>query len=242
MSWHTGRLAAFAVQTRGRSVESARIVAACVMRVDATGHDEPRTATWQFDEKPRRGAEHPVDALPQLVAMLMRALHAGLPIAAFDAMHALTVLDRECRRWGIPTLDELVDGIGPVLCGQVLDGHAGRRPFGPSSLGECCERYGIRLEPGHDVAAAAWAAAGVVVRIAQGHREIARLELPELHARQVEWHRAQALVHAAACRREAMRSRAGDEQIDLHERAQQLEAGAGAWPVLPVTEQQGVLS
>jgi DNA polymerase-3 subunit epsilon len=240
MTWHTGTLEAIGLITTGPDPETARIASACVMRVDASGRDKPIAQQWP-DEAP------PEEVISEATAALVRAVHGDRPIVVFDAARALTVLDRECRRHGLPTLGELArDGqAAPVICAHVLDGYASGRP-GEPSLTDACARWDVRLKDPADPAWRAWTAAGIAVRIAQRHQAIAAMDLPRLHAAQQEWHRQQCLSHAAYLRRKAAfhtETRSVEAQLELHERAKSLDAvAAGDWPVPPPTEQQEALT
>jgi len=148
--------------TSGTDLATARVVAARVALFDGDGSE---VARWDW------GSER-ADGLVGEVAQTLRTLSAlDVPLATFDAMSGLTLLDRECRRRHLETLE----GIGPVLDVLVLDRLLDPADAGARSLDSIAERYGV--EPGS-------LAAGRLVR---AMLERPGLEGPpaELHERQV---------------------------------------------------------
>ncbi|GAA4225934.1 hypothetical protein GCM10022254_09120 [Actinomadura meridiana] len=236
MSWHTGVLAALAIQVDGPDVETARITGACVMRVDRSGENTPIASTWP-DSAPAE------EVIAETTALLLRAVRAGLPVVGFGVADALTVLDRECRRHGLSTLGELVpDEVGPVVCARVLDAHVSRRadPAQCPTLAEVCAAREVWLKDPGDLAWCAWAAAGLVAQIVESSRSLAAMSAVELHAAQAGWHREQSLAFAGVLRR---RGEAGgaEDQLAVHAQADRAVGAAGSWPVAPF-EQQGQLA
>lgn len=257
MSWAAGTLCALDLETTGVNVETDRIVTACVARVSGTGAFPPSVASWLANPgvaipgsatalhgvttaRAQADGENPETVTAEITAMLARAMNAGVPVVGYNVIYDLTLLDRESRRYGLPTLTELTGWCEPVVCGRVLDKQVSRRS-GPRKLTDCCEYWQVAVDGAHNSTADAIAAAGVVVRIAQRNPSIAGVGLRELHARQVEWHREQCLSHAAYARRKAAAAATVDEQLDAHAMADSLEAEAGHWPVAPF-EQQGSLT
>lgn len=249
MSWHTGALCAFDLETTGVDVAADRIVTACVARVDGAGRDMPSVATWLANpgvEIPAKATEiHGVttehakaegqdaeEVVAETAAMLVRAMRAGVPVVGFNLRYDLSLLDSECRRYGLPTVSELTDGRLLVVCGRVLDKWMSRRS-GPRKLQDVCQHWGVPLEQAHNATADAIAAARLVVTLAGQNRQLQQMTLPELHVAQVGWHREQCLSHAAAKRRQLERARTTDEQLRLQAFAESLEAEAEYWPVAP---------
>lgn len=249
MSWHTGALCAFDLETTGVNVATDRIVTACVARVDGSGQTRPSAATWLANpgvEIPAKATEihgvttdravaegqDPEEVVSEVAGMLIRALGKGIPIVGFNVRYDLSLLEAECRRYGLPTVSELTDGCVPVICGRVLDKQVSRRR-GPRKLTDCCEFWGVRLDDAHNAVGDAIAAAGLVVHIARRTPSIARMSLPDLHAAQIGWHREQCLDFAAYKRRQMRAAKTSDEQLELHAFAQSLEAEAESWPVAP---------
>lgn len=259
MSWHTGTLAAFDLETTGVDLEHDRIVTACVVAVDGSDASIKGAANWLVNPgidipaqasaihgittaQARTKGEAPQDAIPEIVTKLIKALRIGAPIVGFNVSFDLTLLDRECRRYGMPTLSDLVDQVAPVVCARVLDKHVSFRK-GNRKLIDCCRHWGVKLAEAdaHQAHADAWAACGIAVRIAQRTPSIARRSLMDLHEQQIEWHREQCESYAQYLRRQATQASHVDDQLDLHARAQRVEAEALHWPIAPY-EQQGALT
>lgn len=255
MTWHNGTLCALDFETTGTDVETDRIVTACVARVDGSGRSRPSVATWVADpgieipdlaaefhgyttERARAEGQPAGEVVAEVTAMLVRALDKGIPIVGFNvAAFDLTLLDRECRRYGLPTLSELCGGPAPVIDAFVLDKHVYRRS---RKLAEACRYWRVRLDNAHEASADAWAAAGVAVRIAKRTPAIARMPLHELHTAQGEWKYEQDMGLAAWLRRKAAQARHVDDQLDLITKAKRVEAAAAHWPIIPFERQEQI--
>lgn len=254
MSWHEGILCAFDLETTGVDVESARIVTACVARVDGSGRARPAVRKWLVNpgveipaeatkvhrvttEQARAEGQDPGPVVAEIVDMLARALERGVPIVGFNVgQFDLTLLDREARRYGLPTLTDAAGDVAPVIDAMVLDKHVEkfRRGKGRRTLTACCEIYGVRLDEAHEASADAWAAAGVACRIGERYPKAGRLSLAELHELQVTAKAEQDADLADYFRKQARTAKTADEQLDLHARA---DSCAGHWPLIPYAQQ-----
>lgn len=113
MSWHTGRMAAFDLETTAADPETARIVTACVALVG--GNKPQQLSNWVADPgieipagaaaihgydtaRARAEGQPAAEVIEQVTAALAQALTMGIPIVAMNVRYDLTVLDRECRR------------------------------------------------------------------------------------------------------------------------------------------------
>lgn len=253
MSWADGTLAALDFETTGVDVDNDRIVTACVARVDGTGRQRPSVASWVADpgipipekatevhgyttERARAEGEPAEQVVAEVTAMLVRALDKGIPIVGFNVgPYDLTLLDRECRRYGLPTLTELCGQVAPVIDAFVLDKYVYKRT---RKLTAAAAYWNVGLDNAHNASADAWAAAGIAVRIAHQHRQIGQMSLGELHDRQGEWKFEQDMGFAAWLRRKMADARTSDDQLDLHEKAKRVEAHAGFWPIVPFERQE----
>jgi DNA polymerase-3 subunit epsilon len=177
----------------------------------------------------------------EVVTALAVAGARGAPLVVFNARYDLTVLDRECRRYGLPPLQErqfelLV--IDPLVIDKWLD----RYRKGSRKLEAICAHYGAVLGEAHDadfdaLAAArlAWCigAKGQVVRKvwnAEMGRELAGLkreweaargDLARLHRAQRVWAAEQAMGLAQYFREQGQ-----------HEDAEGVRT---EWPLIPTT-------
>lgn len=255
MSWHLGPMAAFDLETTGLDVETDRIVTACVAIVDGSRESEPRLTPWLLDpgidipkaataihgvttEKARAEGKPAVEGVAEIVAALVEAVEAGIPLVVFNALYDLTLLDRNCRHLGIPTLTERCERDGltlHVIDPLVLDRAADRRS-GSRRLADACAHYGVRIDGAHDSAHDALAAARVAWRIAQRYPRIAGMSLAGLHEMQTAVKPGQDRIHAARLSEQARRARTADEQIDLYQRAERV--AAGHWPLVPYDPQR----
>ncbi|WP_330349745.1 exonuclease domain-containing protein [Streptomyces sp. NBC_00582] len=263
MTWHLGRLAAFDLETTGVDVETDRIVTAAV---DARGGGmEPEAGEWLADP----GVEIPVEAYEihkisteharengdpaeQVVHEVTAELAAqvvkgGAAIVGHNVPFDLTMLDRECRRYGLPTLhDRLAGHPLHVIDTRVIDQHA--VPYrkrvsetqGARQLITLAQFYGLPWddEAAHGCSYDAIAAARIACRIgllAHSRRRdwpehvlaerrlrfnaLRDLTLAELHARQIEW-----AAEQAAGLQKHFRKTDPDAVVD------------GAWPLRPWVE------
>lgn len=205
-SWADGPLLGFDTETTGVSPETDRIVTAALVRADRSG---VRTATWLVDpgvEIPagasaihgittahaRAHGEPPGQALAQLAHQLADALRAGTPVVAFNASFDLTILEAELTRHGLPTLAaRLGRSPGPVLDPLVLDRALARYRPGKRRLGDLCGVYGVEPSAGlHTAEVDVIATLDVLRAIASRHPEVAVMPADQVHAWQVEAHRA----------------------------------------------------
>ena len=198
------RLASFDLETDGPDPEDARIVTATVLllgagqpRMDAAWLVKPErpipaeatavhgieTATAERDGIDRGGA------IQEIAAAIVWALSNGCALVAFNAAYDVTVLDRECRRVGVPTVTERLNGapLAPVVDPFVIDKQMDRFRRGKRTLGATCAVYGVELEGAHDSTADALAAARLAYKLAARFPEVGNAELGDLHVAQIEW-------------------------------------------------------
>ncbi|MEV6105743.1 3'-5' exonuclease [Streptomyces sp. NPDC051940] len=202
MSWHTGRMAAFDLETTSPNAEDARIVTACIVQVGASLPPQP--ATWIADpgiEVPDEAAAiHGYDTarvraegapaaevVEQLVAALGQIVLSGVPVVAMNARYDLTVMDREARRHGITPLVDTCGNDLRVIDPFVLDRQVDRYRKGRRTLTALCQHYRVRIDKAHDSAADAIAGARVAWRIGSVYPRLAALSVEELHALQITW-------------------------------------------------------
>lgn len=241
MSWHRGRMAAFDVESTGRDAETAQIVTAAVVRVGAghatftrswvldPGVDIPAEASAIHGVTTAYAREHGMRAevgVELICEELAAALSEGLPLVVFNAPYDFTVLDRECRRYDLPTLSARLgdsgyddDVIQPVLDPLVLDKHCDRFRKGTRRLENVCQHYGVRLHGAHDCGWDALAAARLVTAIGDAYPEIADAPLGEVHHLQ-----AAARAEQAASLQDYLRRKDPDAVVDPH------------WPLVPLVE------
>lgn len=237
MTWHTGPMVGFDLETTGVDPETDRIVTACVVAVGAG----PATArTWLADP----GGEIPEEAAAvhgvsteraraegrpagEVVAEIVNRLHARVtsssaPLVVMNAAFDLTLLDREARRHGVIPLTERLPGLR-VVDPRVLDKEMDRYRRGSRRLEDLCAHYDVRHDGAHSADGDALAACRVAWRIGRTYPEIGGLPLDALHDAQVSWAREQ-----AASLREYFRRTPGKEARADGVRAE--------WPLIPFGE------
>lgn len=264
MSWWQGRLVGFDLETTSPHPEEARIVTVAITQVGAgrtpenvslladPGVEIPIEASEIHGittERARAEGAPGADVVLQTVDVLAGAALAGLPLVIFNARYDLTVLDREARRHGIPTLTDRLDGwplrvIDPLVIDRWLD----RFRKGSRKLEAICATYGAVHDQAHDADAdalaacrAAWVlgAKGRVrrrvrrwnragdeseLRALQEEWEMVRYDLDLLHEAQIRWAHDQAVSLADYFRRQC------NPDADSVETA---------WPIVPVSEVAG---
>lgn len=205
MSWFTGRLCGFDLETTGVNVETDRIVTACV--VQCGGKHPTQSTTWLANpgidipeaaarvhgittEQARAEGQPAGQVVEQVVHALLGAVRAGIPVVAMNANFDLTLLDREARRHTVYPLADLVADEMVVVDPKVLDKQISRRK-GRRTLSDLCEHYQVPLDGAHSADADAIAACRVAWRIATQDSRIGSADPKTLHGWQVEWARQQ---------------------------------------------------
>lgn len=233
MSWHTGRLAAFDIETTGVDPESDRIVTTAVSVVGDglaaehhswlvdPGIDIPAGATSVHGittERARAEGRSPDEAVDEITTALADQLQQGVPVIAFNARFDLTILDREARRHGLRPLLDRVGGPDGMLVVDpyVLDRQFDRFRRGKRTLGAVCEHYRVALDEVHAATADALAAARLAFRLGATVTELRDIDLGVLHREQVSW-----AAEQAASLEEYFRQQGRDEHVE------------GAWPIIP---------
>ncbi|MEU9792935.1 exonuclease domain-containing protein [Streptomyces sparsogenes] len=266
MTWHLGRLCGFDLETTGTSVEEDRIVTSAVIGVGGNQPIEPRT--WLADpgvnipeeatavhgittEHARAKGVSAEQAIDGIAAALAGHLNRGVPIVGHNVSFDLTMLDRECRRYGLPTLlDRYEDSvIWPVIDTRVLDQHV--LPFrrrvsetqGARQLITLAQVYGFGWdeEAAHGSEYDALMAARIAYKISaiahaprtdrpdfvqrartQRFDQVAALDLEGLHHAQIKW-----AAEQAASLQEWFRKKDPDAVVN------------GSWPLIPHQAEAG---
>ncbi|MET7285588.1 3'-5' exonuclease [Streptomyces sp. NPDC005573] len=234
MSWTTGPLMAFDLETTGTDVETDRIVTAAVVRLDPDG-TVSQERTWLLDpgvaipeqasaihgistERARADGVRPAPAVEEIVEAVAEGARSGLPLVVMNARYDLSLLDRECRRYGVePIGDRLGGGPLTVIDPLVIDKHVDKYRKGRRALHALCDHYGVSLDDAHNARADAVAAGRVVRRMAERHRRVGAMPPAELHALQ---------VRAAA-------EQSASLQAYLRRTADPAAVVESAWPLIP---------
>lgn len=203
MGWAQGPLAGYDLETDGPIPEDARIVTATALGVNGDQLTDSRSWLLQT-ERPipegafkvhgistdyanQNGAEREL-AIEEIATHLQTIFIAGTPVVAFNASFDFTILDRECRRVGIPTLTDRLGRVpSPVIDPHIIDKAADKYRKGKRTLGTTCEFYEVELVNAHDAAADALGAVRLAQAIAAKYPEIGNASLDSLHRWQVGW-------------------------------------------------------
>jgi DNA polymerase-3 subunit epsilon len=190
----------FDLESTGVDVEQDRIVTAAVVLTGAApaewewlvnpGIPIPPGATAVHgvtDQMAQLSGQPALEAIDQITNYLSVALSLDIPIICANAAFDLTLLDRECRRWMLPTLEDRAERVAPVVDVQVLDRQLDQYRKGKRTLVALCEHYGVRIDNAHDATADAKAALRVAWKICQTSNAIAQHDPHDLHHKQVEW-------------------------------------------------------
>jgi DNA polymerase-3 subunit epsilon len=136
--WFAGPMTAFDLETTGTDVESDHVVTAAVISLG--GGQKPKAWNWmaavEIDipaeatkihristGEARKDGRPPVEVLDEVADLLAASLAGVVPIVGHNVVYDLTLLDRELRRKGLPTLQDRCNRQGPVICTRVLDQH-----------------------------------------------------------------------------------------------------------------------
>lgn len=205
MSWLDDKLLGLDLETTGVDPETALPVSFALAEYDLGVRGRVRTALVDPGEPIPAGATaiHGITdemvaerggdlarTIDGLVASLLEASLASVPVVGMNVRYDLTVIDACHRRLndGVGLRDLGWDGA--VLDALVIDRHVDQYRKGSRKLDALCAHYGVTLSDAHSAAADAIASIEVVLAIARRHAEISNLSLDELHGFQAGWHRA----------------------------------------------------
>ncbi|MCU1523544.1 MAG: polymerase subunit epsilon [Microbacteriaceae bacterium] len=191
-------LGVFDLETTGIDTDTSRIVSAYVGVLDGEG--EARGVSWLADpgveipeqasavhgittERARAEGREASEVIAEIVAVLRSLLAQNVPVVIYNAAYDLTLLNRECLRYGI---EPLVDP-SPIIDPLVIDRAMDRYRKGKRTLEIAAEFYGVELTDAHDAQADAVAAGRVAQAISQRYFEQLGHDVHALHALQVVW-------------------------------------------------------
>jgi DNA polymerase-3 subunit epsilon len=236
MTWHLGQLASLDTETTGVNVETARIVTAALVRYTPGG--EHATRTWVADPgiaipeeaakihgydtaRARAEGRPAAEVIEEIAEAVAAALEAGTPVVAMNARFDFSVLDRECRRYGLRTLEERLGlEVGPVIDPYILDKQADKWRKGSRRLEALAAHYGVTLAAAHTADADALAAVQVAVAIAEKYPPL-QVHPEQLHVWQIRW--------------------AAEQAADLQQYLRKTDPYAvieGEWPLIPLTSER----
>lgn len=204
-AWADGAVVGFDTETTGVDVDADRVVTAALVRRDRYG---AAVRSWLIDpgveippgaaavhgittEHARTFGRPPAEALEQIAAALAAAALRGEPVVAYNACFDLSLLDAELRRHGLRNLPDRLGGAPlTVIDPLVLDRHLDRYRRGKRRLGDLCEHYHVTGNGLHAADVDVVATLDVLRAIVAAFPQIAAMTAAELHALQVDAHRA----------------------------------------------------
>ena len=204
--WTRMPLIGFDTETTGVDVESDRIVSAAVVRwgggrptlphnwrSDVGGYEIPAAATAVHGittEAARAAGRPAAEVIAEIVGTLRTYVHEGWPLVAMNAQFDFTILERECERYGIPSLWS--GSVPCVLDPRVLDKQASPYRKGKRTLTALADFWCVRVTgDAHEAETDARTACAVVHALGRRYRHFARMGLGDLHEYQARWAREQ---------------------------------------------------
>lgn len=239
MKWIDNDVVAFDLETTGTDIENDRVVTAALIRLQPDGR-MVWERSWLVDpgvpipaeaaaihgvttERARQGGAAAPGAIEAITQEVAEGLLGGVPLVVMNARFDLTLLDRECRRHGVPALtDRLGHEPAPVVDPLILDKYVDRYRRGKRTLQALCEYYAVTFNSAHQAGEDAFAAARVALRVGEKYPEIGGKTAAALHDLQVRAAAAQAASFQQYLRRTA------NPQAYVEP----------AWPLVPFNVQQ----
>ncbi|HEY4225854.1 MAG TPA: exonuclease domain-containing protein [Pseudolysinimonas sp.] len=218
MSTWGDRLGVFDLETTGVDVDTSRIVSACVAVLDENG-DVVSRWNWLADpgidipdgasavhgittERARAEGRSAPIVVAEIAQTLRVLFDSGIPVTVYNAPYDLSLLDRECRRYGIDPLQNMAPMIDPLVIDKAVD----RYRKGKRTLEVTAELYEVPLDDAHDAGADAIAAGRVALALLRRYPDDLDVGLADLHGRQKVWYAEQ-----AASFQEYLREKRGDD-------------------------------
>jgi DNA polymerase-3 subunit epsilon len=207
VTWIDGTLVAFDTETTSANPETARIVTASVVVIRPLR--TPEVHEWLADpgieipaeaaaihgvttERARAEGDDPCVVVTEICMLLAELVEQEVPVIVYNAPFDLTLLDRECRRRGVPPLDDgrMTTGpmrvVDPLVCDRALD----RYRKGKRTLSATSAHYGVPISEtdAHGSTADALCAARVAWKIARRYPAECG-DLDALQDKQAAWYR-----------------------------------------------------
>jgi DNA polymerase-3 subunit epsilon len=191
-------LGVFDLETTGIDTETSRIVSAYVGVVDAEG--TAKGVSWLADpgveipagasavhgittERARAEGRPAAEVVAEIVAVIRALLDQSVPLVIYNAAYDLTLLNRECLRYGIEPLSDPTPVVDPLVIDRAMD----RYRKGKRTLEAAAEFYGVDLMDAHDAEADAVAAGRVAQAIARKYADTLGDDVVMVHTNQVSW-------------------------------------------------------
>jgi DNA polymerase-3 subunit epsilon len=205
---------AFDTETTGVSTEHDHILTASLIHI-VPGQPTMSSTEWInpgvpipessskihgiYDREIKEKGQDPAETLESICLVIAAVMGVdGTPLVGMNMVFDLTMLDRNCRRYGVKPLDERIE-IVPVIDAMVLDKKVEpfRKGTGMRKLTSIAPLYGIPVGKAHASEDDALLAARVCWRIGKMYPAVGQLSALELHHYQMIWKKAQDKSFAA---------------------------------------------
>lgn len=216
-AWWHGGMACLDTESTGVDLEHDRLVEMCFAIIRPTaprredrvtvrrslinpGVDVPAEAAavhGYTTERLQAEGRPPAEVIDVMTGDIALAIVAGLPLVVMNAPFDLTLIDRECTRHRLPTLDDRLDGrpIAPVIDPLVLDKYLVEKrkrvsaTQGARQLKTLAQVWGVGWDDdlAHAAEYDALQAARVVWQMCERSPTIAAMSPMQLHRAQVGW-------------------------------------------------------
>ena len=239
-AWWEDGFVVLDTETTSTNPEQAQVASICMGHINPADRQKALSNALIAVEMPEAASEvnglttdvlmaagkPPADVLEEYCAELAASLSLGVPIVAANAVYDLTVLDRDCRRNGVPTISDRLEGasVRPIVDPMVLDKKVikFRRRVSPTQGARCLKTlaqvHGVGWDDdlAHTAEYDALQAGRVVWQLMRRYPVLAAMSLTELHEAQVSWYAEQSESLAQFFRRsanesEALARRTGDD-------------------------------
>ena len=204
MSWADGPMLGFDLETDSPVPTEARPVQFALIDLDFRQVTKERTGLIN-PERPippeTTAIHHITDAdveerggdlersIDGIVGKLLEASLAAIPLVGANLKFDLTVIDTCHRLFNDGTGLEDLGWEGLVIDVLVIDRAMDRYRKGSRKLSALCTHYGVTQTDAHTAGGDVLAAAAVAWALADANPDLADMDLEELHASQVTWHR-----------------------------------------------------
>lgn len=226
-AWWEQGFAVLDTETTSPNPEEAQVASICLGYIDIGAKSkELRNGLVQVEMPEAAGAVNGLttdqlmadgkpaaDVLDEFCAETAAFLALGKPVVIMNAAYDLTVLDRDCRRNGVPAITDRLDGalLAPIIDPGVLDKKVEkfRRRVSPTQGARCLKTlaqvHGIGWDDdlAHTAEYDALQAGRVAWALMRRYPQLAAMPLGELHAMQVGWYAEQAESLAQFFRKKA---------------------------------------
>lgn len=213
MGWVDGPMLAFDCETTGVSTDNDHILTASLIHIvpgqrplastEWMNHNVPIPAGSSaihgiFEPEVKEKGQDPAETLEALCLVIAAVMQDGTPLVGMNVPFDLTMLDRNCRRYGVKPLDERIE-IMPAIDAMVLDKKVDpfRKGTGMRKLTAIAPLYGVPVGKAHASEDDALLAARVCWRIGKMYPAVGQLDALTLHHYQVMWKRGQDKSFAA---------------------------------------------